>query len=292
MSGYVAEVLADSISPHGARITTFRLRFPRFLLAQFNTHRAISKSARSSRAVPVEKMIAEVESDPVFPIEWGANGRGMQAASEIHADRKDEARSAWWCARNDALKWARRLSACGVHKQVANRPLEPFMWADVVATATTPGWINYFALRCHEATQPEHRYLAVMMARAYRDSTPAVLQSFQWHMPFVTPAEHERLALLRDAQPDLIRASVARCARVSYRMHDGGEARIPADLALAADLERDGHWSPFEHQARPNRIRAEERSGNFVGWVQHRQELPRSVHATFDFSTLDQPEQA
>jgi len=37
--GIFAEVVADSISEHGDRLTTFRLHYPRLILAELNTHR-------------------------------------------------------------------------------------------------------------------------------------------------------------------------------------------------------------------------------------------------------------
>jgi thymidylate synthase ThyX len=39
----------------------------------------------------------------------------------------------------------------GVHKQLANRLLEPFMWHTVILTATE--WSNFFALRAHKDAQ-------------------------------------------------------------------------------------------------------------------------------------------
>ncbi len=38
-AGFHARVLADSISPAGIRLTTLEVRFPRFILSEFNTHR-------------------------------------------------------------------------------------------------------------------------------------------------------------------------------------------------------------------------------------------------------------
>lgn len=52
-----AKVITDSKSPQGNRITTFKLVFPRFILAELNTHRLFSKNSASSRAIPFEKMV-------------------------------------------------------------------------------------------------------------------------------------------------------------------------------------------------------------------------------------------
>lgn len=47
-----ARIIADSLNEHGNRLTTFILTFPRIVLAEFNTHRMISKNSASSRAIP------------------------------------------------------------------------------------------------------------------------------------------------------------------------------------------------------------------------------------------------
>jgi hypothetical protein len=95
-----AQIIADSISPQGIRLTTFQLRYPRFIHAEAKTHRRItidgvkyeetfdmgfmddlnlSRNASSSRAIPVERMIADIRRDPAMPVYWGSNKPGMQA---------------------------------------------------------------------------------------------------------------------------------------------------------------------------------------------------------------------
>ena len=50
-----AEIVADSINPTGDGLTTYLLTFPKFILAELNTHRVFSKNSASSRAIPFEK---------------------------------------------------------------------------------------------------------------------------------------------------------------------------------------------------------------------------------------------
>jgi hypothetical protein len=65
-----AEIIADSIDYRGNRITTMLLTFPRFILAELNTHRMFSRNSASSRAIPFEKMVKMVEEDPFISIAW------------------------------------------------------------------------------------------------------------------------------------------------------------------------------------------------------------------------------
>ena len=72
-----AKVILDSVSPAGKRITTLQLKYPRFIHSEFMTHRAFSRNAASSRAIPVLKRLDMMCQDPVIPLEWGLDQSGM-----------------------------------------------------------------------------------------------------------------------------------------------------------------------------------------------------------------------
>ena len=260
---YQADVLLDSLSPAGHRLTTFVLRFPRFVLPEFNTHRMFSRNASSSRAIPTTKLIQQLRDDPVEPVEWGRNQAGMQARDVLPAAEAAAAAAVWHEARESALRHAEQLRAIGVHKQIVNRVLEPWMWASVIVSATT--YENFFTLRCHPDAQPEIKRLADLMRDAYRASTPTPKAAGEWHLPFVRDVDD--LALPLDVQK---KVSVARAARVSYLNH-AGTRDIDADLVLHQRLLDAGHWSPFEHVAMATGDDAA--FNNFVGWQAYRWQM-------------------
>ena len=68
-----AKIVADSVNPVGDRITTFVCTYPRFIHSEVMTHRAFSRNAASSRAIPVKKMIEAIGTNPAKPIFWGKN---------------------------------------------------------------------------------------------------------------------------------------------------------------------------------------------------------------------------
>lgn len=80
-----AKVIAASARQGCPPIVTMELRYPRFIHAEFMTHRVFSRNASSSRAVPVKKMIQDVIDDPAMPVRWGANQPGMQDAGDHDA---------------------------------------------------------------------------------------------------------------------------------------------------------------------------------------------------------------
>lgn len=254
-----AKVIADST--HHTRLTTLQLTYPRFIHSELMTHRTFSRNAASSRAIPVEKMIAQVRDNPAMPIYWGANKPGMQASSEVQDTYR--AQQIWVAAANDAANRANQMMVMGLHKQVANRTLEPYQTMVSIVSATD--WDNFFELRLHPDAQPEIQALAKVMANAMDESTPQHLAEGEWHLPYVQTGE------LHLDQETLKRSSAARCARVSYLTHDGQTPEIGKDLTLFERLagSRPIHASPLEHVATP----ATGRFGNFHGWKQFRQEV-------------------
>lgn len=265
--GYAAKILADHLGPSGKRIVTFEVTFPRIVLAEFNTHRMFSRNSASSRAIPVEKMLKRVQEDPFIPVYWGKNQKGMQAAEELQGEALARAQEEWLLQRDYAVSSVIALQAIDLHKQIANRLLEPWLFHTVIVTATE--YDNFFALRTHKDAQPEIRKIAVMMEKLYSESVPKDVPAGFWHLPLV-----EDLAELQAAgytEDQIRRISVGRCARVSYLTHDG--KRDPkADIELCDRLQASGHMSPFEHVAVS--LSGPTSSGNFNGWQQYRKTLP------------------
>ena len=258
--GYEAKILCDSVSAGtGKRLTTFEVTYPRFVHAELMTHRLFSRNSASSRAIPIDKMIARVLDDPAMPVWWGKNQKGMQAEIEMDGAEQIVARKLWLEARDQAVANARRLQAVGVHKQLVNRVVEPWMWITVIVSATE--WSNFFALRCHLAAQPEIRCIADMMRTLHMSNTPSPVGSGSWHLPLQQPEDVD-LSIA-----DKIKVCTARAARVSYLTHDG-HRDIQADLDLHDRLADSGHWSPFEHCAHATETPT--RHGNYVGWYQYR----------------------
>ncbi len=258
-----ARVLADSLSPRGKRLTTLEVTFPRYVLAEFNTHRMFSRNSASSRAIPVSKQLERIIEDPFIGDHWGANQPGMQAGAELEGEALEQAIAIWREAGRAAVAAAQRLSELGVHKQRTNRLLEPFMRHTVIVTATE--WSNFYALRAHKDAQPEIRDAACAMRDAMDASTPVELGYNEWHTPLIQP--DERLPF--DTR---LQVSVGRCARVSYLTHEGVRD-TSKDIELYERLVEGGHMSPLEHVARPLN-EGEEQRGNLIGWHQHRSDVP------------------
>ena len=298
------KIIKDSYNEElASRLTTFELVYPRFIHGELMTHRMFSRNAASSRAIPIDKVIELLKTNPAMPVHWGKNQSGMQANTEI--DNIEGAKQLWLAARDSAISYAKVMRDMGLHKQIVNRILEPFQLIKTIVTATE--FNNWFWLRDHADAQPEIKELAAKMfdAYAYKNSVPDTLYEGEWHVPYVTvyrDLESKELFYLDDNH-EYITADEARmisascCAQVSYRKNDGSleKAALVFDRLINSVPV---HASPVEHIATPitkamvfeafdNQkdiegvthidMNGQPWSGNFMGWIQYRQLIPNNV---------------
>ena len=240
---YYAKVIADSVNKFATRATTVEVCYPRIILAELNTHRMFSRNTSSSRAIPVMTLIKQVWNKPFIPTYWGKNKAGMQAKEELTGYELLVAKGLWLAASKFACGFAYLFSKIGLHKQIANRIIEPWMWTKTIITATE--WDNFFELRNHPDAQPEIKKLAELIEEAIAESKPKFLFQGQWHLPYVTAQEKNEYSL-----NECLKFSAARCARVSYLTHDKQMPSLAHDILLHDMLVGTDpkHASPVEHQ--------------------------------------------
>jgi thymidylate synthase ThyX len=291
-----ARILADSVAPNGQRMTTMEIEYPRFILAELNTHRMLSKNSASSRAIPVKAMHEQIKAEPASPVYWGKNQAGMQAKEELVSNDLTDAKFIWQRAMQDALHWSGALAGrLQLHKQVANRITEPWMTMKTVISGTE--WANFFWLRDHPDAQPEIAELAAKMRAAYDASTPQLLNPGEWHVPYVRTDRSliDNSICYYDNNGDDLTAeqalviSASCCAQVSYRKNDDTLEKAEKIFHQLIESEP-AHASPVEHQATPMDLDSIDKydpacwqegvshvsrngdlwSGNLRGWIQHR----------------------
>lgn len=301
---------------NGIKIATFILEYPRIIHAELMTHRVFSRNSASSRAIPTKAIIANLRENPAQIVWWGKNMGGMQAKEELSGWRLFLAKAIWRTAMELAILIARVFSLVGLHKQIANRVLEPFQNIRIVLTSTE--WNNWFALRDHEAAQPEIAQLAAMMKLAFERAEPTELQPGEWHIPYIKTVKTETRTVYhvwvsegsfyREVNlEEALRISASLAAQESYRKSDSSLAKAN-DIYVRLVASAPVHASPFEHQAQAMEVSstyylneygadANEKvllmlntpgythidkhgqywSGNFRGWVQHRQLISNHV---------------
>lgn len=289
-TNFSAKVIADSIATSG-RIITLQLHYPRFIHAEFMTHRMFSRNASSSRAIPTASVLDTVVANPALPVHWGKNQKGMQAEVELSAEDQERAKAEWLAAIDSAVNHSRNLGFIGCHKQIANRVTEFGQHINVVVTATE--WANFFKLRNHQDAQPEIQLLAQLMLEAIENSDPMQIKEGEWHVPYVSRERREdgTIRYFTELDEDLevnhaLRISASACAQVSYRKNDLSLDKAK-DIWDRLIFSEPRHASPIEHQATPapnafsvfswpQGVTHIDRdsvlwSGNFRGWIQARQ---------------------
>jgi thymidylate synthase ThyX len=263
MTKISATIVADSKNQFGNRLTTYVLTFPRYILAELNTHRMLSKNSASSRAIPFKKMVQAVIDNPFIPIAWMKDHSGMQGSEYFTEIEAEIIKEDWLHARDSAVKRALSLNEKGLTKQLVNRVLEPYMWHTVILSGTE--FENFFSLRCSEYADIHIQKLAYEMLEAYNASTPKLLKEGEWHIPFGDKFDEDKLHELAFAQRGntdelyeviknvlKIKIAIARCARVSYTVvgEEGKPDNYENDIKLFDRLATSGHYSPFEHVGR------------------------------------------
>lgn len=285
-SGIKVTILADSINAMGNRMITFELEYPRLILAELNTHRALSKNSFSSRAVPFEKMLNQLTG---IPVRFGANQGGMQDKGEdfrakvrlkewsectdggyfvpgFFQEDSDEhfPEDAWELAKESAIAFARAFKEAGYHKQVYNRLLEPFQMMKTVLSGTELS--NFFWLRDDELADPTLGELARLMRLAANHSQPRLLAPGMWHLPYIDwfMDGGKQIAWIDYVPDDLskpvertylsiedaIKVSCARCAAVSYRNEGYGLMKSTELFERLVGSDKK-HASALEHCATP-----------------------------------------
>lgn len=252
-----AKVIKDSMFGN-SRLITMEVEFHRFILPEVNTHRVFSRNYQSSRAVPVKNMIKQVWSNPAIPVEFGKNKSGMQADEAVNHKRLAE--FLWRAGAKLSAIMAYLMMKVGVHKQVTNRIIEPFMSTKGVITASYEGWESFFKLRIHPDAQPEIRAIALKIHDAISSSKPQSLKSGEWHLPYVDS---------KIGNIDNIMKSTSCVAQVSYRKLDDSIDKAKMIYSML-NLPEDGvekedppHYSPAEHVAKYAKGVSGFKSGNF-----------------------------
>lgn len=244
-------VLASKNAETGDILYTFRLTYPYIIHGEVMTHRVFSRNAASSRAVPMAKMRRRVRLDPFIPVNLGGNQKGMQAGAEVTWWKAKLARATWSGLRYPAILGNWTFDKLGVHKQLGNRFLMPWMWMETLVTATE--FDNFITLRNHWMAEPHFQILARQMKRQiehtkecfrlwdfeamdeevgvmdhpYRQPNMQVLEEGDWHLPFVYDQDRSEAAKRAKAGNCVIdqlkTISTARCARVSYYLPEDGK---------------------------------------------------------------------
>lgn len=254
---FEAKVIADSLNDYGNRLISAEIVFPRYILAEFNTHKMLSKSSASSRAIPFTKTLQSVTNNPFTPMRYMKDHPGMQG-TDYFTDEEIESLSlkeSWLHGRNLSIGIAEALSHKGLTKQLCNRLIEPYMWHKVLSTGTE--WENFFALRAHGAAEIHMEKLAQTMLDVFNESTPKHVVAGEWHLPYGDQMDEEVLQKIADVplshndmQMLKVKVSTARCGRTSYTVV-GSESK-KHDHAVDIDmyenrLLKPGHMSPMEH---------------------------------------------
>lgn len=292
--GIQVTLLAHSVNKWGNEVLTFESVYPRFVHAQRLKHRNHSVNTSSSRAIRLDFMADIIRRYPAIPVKFGKNQSGMVAG-----DLLDDVKmlDIWLETRDAVLVFHEIFQREKLHKEIANRILEPWMTVKEVSSGTE--WNNAYNLRAADpAAQGEIEVLFKLMLKLKRLSEPVLLKHGEWHLPYVKSIRSVDDGVLRyyDSEGYELDVETAKaissscCAQVSYRKLNDTKDKATDIYNKLMPENGNLHATPFEHPCTPfsdfeyyRRRLAKAISGdnicmfkgNFQGWTQHRKEFKR-----------------
>lgn len=235
-----ANVVKDSVF-NGTRIITVEATYPKFLQAELNTHRMISKNAASSRAQPTESFSKNI----FVPIHVGINKAGMSANEFLSGEDLENFQNDWMEIYKETLQSAEYLKEkYNAHKQLVNRLLEPFNMTKGIFTGSFNSWNHVLDLRDHLDAQPEIQDLAKQIKQSIELSVPQKLKNGEWHLPYVE-------SKVAGKNQENLKISASCIAQVSYRKLDDSIEKALSIFdklnLLNDDKSVKKHISPVQH---------------------------------------------
>lgn len=217
----------------------FEMTYPRYIHPEIMSYRAASRNSASSRAIPSARLLSMARNNPVLPVFWTRNQGGMSGPRISGPEEflNDELRRSLARTCTDT---ASELMNSGVHKQDANRLIEPFLPTQTLLTIGEKSLVNLLNQRLPSVAsldepleaQPDFACLAEHLLQA----TAGVLQR-EFLVPYV--------GYTGDAPTkDEVIRSVESCARLTAGTKHSS-SRQPGELFK--QLWESGHLSPFEH---------------------------------------------
>lgn len=258
------KIIADSYYEsdyNQTRLTTFQIECWRPLMPHLVRHRKHSYCCSSSRAKPYDKIVSEIRSEVWGPEEFTENCPGMCPNKALESQGQVLMKNLWKYIAYSNIVLSGLMKCTGnVHKEIINRTLEPYSKCSMVIASTN--FDNFFKLRCSEKAQAGTAAIANKMKALLDNNKPKVLKYGEWHLPYISDEEFEAHPIM-----DLVQASAARCARVSYKAFDGS-TDIEKDKQLCQQLISNKEFSPLEFPAKANN---KIQYGNYdLGFMQYR----------------------
>lgn len=231
-----ANIIADSIDKKSNRITSYILNVPQIIVKELLRHRMFSFSSSSMRAIPFNKVLADIRENMFVPIDFQSHHSGMQGSEYLIGEDAESAKKQWVESGLKACEEAEKLYRLGVTKQLCSRIIEPYGYAKILVTATE--WENFFKLRC-----PKYEYYL----ESYGEE-PEIREYFR--------SRKDMIAKWGDAYvKDLYQTRPRRCVKEFKEEHWRDCNASQAEIHIQALAE--SMWNSM-NESKPNELKAGE----------------------------------
>lgn len=231
---YSAKIIRDSITRRGHRLTTFEIEFPRIVLAEYNTHRVLSRNSASSRAIPVKKQLKKVLAEPFVPDQFGRNTKGMSPDLDRPLTEMElqEGTHYWFEARDAAVEQAIKMLIGATAMSKLCKDQTGKLWTKTAKS-------NRFSSLCAvvdalptDLTDPEQVEGVLGLSvndllNIHKQYPNRLLEPFMWHTVITSGTEWSNFFALR-ANPQAQREIML----VAQLMKDAFEQGRPDELSV------------------------------------------------------------
>jgi len=204
--------LADSITPNGVRLTTYLIIYPRYLLNFFSSLKSFYVSSLNLDKIPTKQILTDIIQNPFTPQEWKQDSSNMKKRILIEKSKKRQfCIDNWQAAKIAAIKNATVAEEFNsIHRQVANRMIEPYMWD--ISIITGINFPELFKLTIDPSIDVHLTELLTKMFIEYKYN-PRLLKPGEWHIPFkdnIDITEINTLNLIQKAMASLMHKSICK----------------------------------------------------------------------------------
>jgi hypothetical protein len=235
------ELILDSISSSGKRITTFLVTHPHIISEEIRKHRDLSVTTR--RFKNINTVLKQVNDDPYMP-----------ECFDDSTESLVNAKLNWKMMAGVFDITTNRMNSLSCEYDMLLSVLRPFAYIQTVITATN--FDNFIAKRS-SVENGEMATIANWINSKLKSSKPIITTG--WHLPFASKEWHGY------SEVDIQLACSLLCRR---------EMKYPdIDLNEAHVLMDGNKLGCFEHVARPCEVKNMMSMSNFNGWIQLRKTL-------------------
>lgn len=209
------KIILDSINEENSRLTTIIIKCPQSFSHEFMKHKMFIKNIGNFKQDTILTTIESVEKDMSLLKNIGKKTKKIE---KIAHDLKFKVTQMWLNRAKKVENEAKKLINLGMHKQIANKILEPYVFNTILITGTQKSYSDFFLLAEKRQKIKEMQILANEIILIYKNNKPVLLPEGSWHLPYITQGDLDIINFddYNQCMDILCKISAVRCLKMNY----------------------------------------------------------------------------